>query len=294
VAKRMRTRFLFAAIAALVVGGQFVAASAQDMQAIISSLHPQKGRISIASGAAELNLGPNLVFLNPADAAVVSTKLMGNPPDNAEGIEGAIVPTDGAMWVAMVEYHADGHVAHSDAASINNDELLKQIVARIVSEAAIRRSRGEEGAQIVGWAREPFYDRANKKLYWAKEIKFDSDTARTVNYNMRVLGRAGYISIDVSDDISATPALNIAMPKLLSMVNFTPGNRYGDYVEGTDKAAGFGISNLVTEIMPDAAEDAGSGLSDLWPFLALGAIGIAITAGGFFAKRYLKQKGWIT
>jgi len=231
--------FAFAGIA-------HAADAGNDAEAIVRSLHPLTGKVSIAKGIAEANLGENFRYLDQKDAATYLTKVLGNPPSAVEGIDGMIIPTtQGENWFAVVSYSADGHVSDSDAATINYDDLLKQIQAGAVESSKQRRALGFKGLEIVGWAQKPYYDPATKKLYWAKSIRFDNEQGLTLNYDVRILGREGFVNINIVDDVQELAKINAQMPAILGMVEFTKTNTYTEYVQSTDRTAAYGIAGLI-------------------------------------------------
>ena len=233
-------------IAFAFAGVAYAADAGNDAEAIVRSLHPLTGKVSIAKGIAEANLGENFRYLDQKDAATYLTKVLGNPPSAVEGIDGMIIPTtQGENWFAVVSYSADGHVSDSDAATINYDDLLKQIQAGAVESSKQRRALGFKGLEIVGWAQKPYYDPATKKLYWAKSIRFDNEQGLTLNYDVRILGREGFVNINIVDDVQELAKINAQMPAILGMVEFTKTNTYTEYVQSTDRTAAYGIAGLI-------------------------------------------------
>src|SRR4029078_9460158 len=65
------------------------------------------------------------------------------------------------------------------------------------------------------------------------------------NYNLRVLGRGGVLTLNAVSGISQLPQIEAATPKILEMVDFNEGHRYTDYKPGTDKLATYGLAALV-------------------------------------------------
>jgi len=272
---------------AFAFAGIAYAADAGDAEAIVRSLHPLTGKVSIAKGIAEANLGENFRYLDQKDAATYLTKVLGNPPSAAEGIDGMIIPTtQGENWFAVVSYSADGHVSDSDAATINYDDLLKQIQADAVEGSKQRRAAGFKGLEIVGWAQKPFYDPATKKLYWAKSIRFDDEQGLTLNYDVRILGREGFVNINIVDDVQELAKINAQMPAILGMVEFTKNNTYAEYVQSTDRTAAYGIAGLI----------AGGVLAKVGFFKGLmvllaaswKVIGVFLVAAGAAVSRFVK------
>jgi len=215
-------------------------------QKLLAGLHYQKGAISLNNGRARIALTPEFRFLDSKDAETVLVKLWNNPPPR-EPVLGMLVParksalSDDA-WAVIITYTADGYVKDDEAASINYDDLLKQM-----KEANPERVKnGYKSIDLVGWAAAPRYDQQTHKMYWAKEIKFGDVTENTLNYNIRMLGRRGVLVLNAVADMKQLPAIQTSTPALLSMVDFCEGHRYADFDSKTDAAATYGLAALVT------------------------------------------------
>ena len=66
-----------------------------------------------------------------------------------------------------------------------------------------------------------------------------------VNYNTYVLGREGYVSLNLITSSSTVEADKPAAHELLAAVDFNDGKRYGDFNSSTDKVAAYGLAALV-------------------------------------------------
>jgi len=66
-----------------------------------------------------------------------------------------------------------------------------------------------------------------------------------VNYNTYVLGREGYVSLNLITNASTVEADKPAAHELLGAVNFNDGKRYGDFNSSTDKVAAYGLAALI-------------------------------------------------
>ena len=270
-----------------------IGASAQEddgKRALISAMQPKTGIIKIANDIVELNIGPHFKYLDNADATTMLTKIIGNPPAAVKGNLGMILPAaDGETWFAVLSYSADGHVPDSDATSINYDDLLKQMKEEASRTAKERRDEGFSGAEFLGWAQKPYYDSISKKLYWAKSIQFDNQPNPTLNYNVRILGRAGYLNINIVDSMDQLPKINTEMPEILSMANFTPTNKYSDYVASTDHTAAYGIAGLVAGgILAKAGFFKGLLVlaAAFWKVIAVTVVAFFAAIGNFFRKLF--------
>jgi len=138
---------------------------------------------------------------------------------------------------------------------------------------------------VTRWVERPAYDAQTHRLVWSAEArqKGGQDTDPTVNYNTYVLGREGYVSLNLITNASTVEADKPSAHELLAAVNFNEGKRYTDFNGSTDKVAAYGLAALVGGI---AAKKLGL-LAGLGLFLAkfakLIVVGVA-AAGGAVAK----------
>ncbi len=216
--------------------------------ALIDSLHFQQGDVSLGGGMAELKVPATFRYLNASDTAKVLEKLWGNPPGDKS--LGMLVPSEVDLtsrdsWAVVISYVEDGYVKDGDAAKINYNDLLKDMQKGTLEASKERVKEGYPAIELVGWAAPPRYDAGAKKLYWAKKLKFGDSDAQTLNYDIRVLGRRGVLSLNCVASMDQLPEIERQTPQILSMVNFSQGHRYADFAPSTDKVAAYGIGALV-------------------------------------------------
>lgn len=220
----------------------------QKVREFVGSLHFEDGNVALGDAKAHADLGPQFRYLGHDDARRVLEQLWGNPPDDA--IVGLIVPRSPALdedgsWAVVVTQSHDGHVTDEDAAEIDYDELLADMKKGTEEENAERRKAGFEAVNIVGWAVPPRYDAATRKMIWAKELDFEGTKSHTLNYDMRVLGRDGYLSLNAVAGMDSLPQVKAGMDALVPRVTFDEGARYADFDKSTDKVAAYGLAALV-------------------------------------------------
>lgn len=211
--------------------------------------HPQSGLVALPGGIAQVNVPESWLYLPPADAEQLLT-LWGNPPGSGSDTLGMLVqansgPSDPDGWAVIITYDNSGHVTDEDAGEIDYAELLAQMQQESKEGNEFRRQEGYPTVELVGWAEEPRYDAAEKKFYWAKELKFEGNEANTLNYNVRVLGREGVLELNAVAGIEQLPAIRAGIPEVIAMASFVEGQRYADFNESTDKLAGYGLAALV-------------------------------------------------
>ncbi|MEP6907135.1 MAG: DUF2167 domain-containing protein [Pseudoxanthomonas sp.] len=215
---------------------------------LIAALHFKDGDIAVPQADAHFRLTPAFRYLEQADARRVLEDLWGNPPD--QSVLGMIVPAkpsllDEKSWAVVVTYADEGYVSDEDAAKIDYQEMLQDLQKGTREDNAARKEAGYGTVDLVGWAVDPRYDAANKKMYWAKELKFDQSQQNTLNYDIRVLGRRGYLSLNAISGMSELGLVQTGMQQLLPMAEFDTGARYADYNESTDKVAAYGVAALI-------------------------------------------------
>ena len=220
-----------------------------DIDQINAGFGFDTGRIEIADGIAYLELTDNFKYLNAEDSRMVLEDLWGNPPD--EGVLGMIFPQDiypldeNFTYAIEISFSEEGHVKDHDAEEINYDKLLETMQDEASMDNDSRRELGYPAVELVGWASPPYYDEEAKKLHWAKELAFEGEEVNTLNYNIRVLGRKGYLNLNIIAGIGDLEAVKEDIDEILSSVHFEEGNRYSDFNPSLDKIAAYGIGGLI-------------------------------------------------
>jgi uncharacterized membrane-anchored protein len=223
-------------------------AEEMTIEAFLSSLAFQEGTIVLGQDLVTLNLPDSFRYLSPEDAEKVLVDGWGNPP----GYEtlGMIVPVDVDLfsdesWALIISYEEDGYVSDKEAAEINYEALLKEMMESSRANNDARIKEGYAPVELLGWAATPFYDKESHKLHWAKELNFGESEINTLNYNIRILGRKGVLLLNIVADMPQFEAIDAQIPLLLSMTEFNPGNRYADFNPELDKVAAYGIGALI-------------------------------------------------
>jgi len=220
----------------------------QAARAIVAGFQWRDGQVAVDEAKGRFNLNDNFRYLGATDARKVLEQLWGNPPDDS--VLGMIVPKgrgvlDDSGWAVVVTYSDEGYVSDEDAAKIDYAQMLKEMKEADKEDNAARKEAGYDAIELVGWAEPPHYDAASKKLYWAKELQGEGSQHRTVNYDIRVLGRRGYLSLNAVARMDELAEVKTGMQQLLPMVEFDTGSRYADYDKSTDKVAAYGIAALI-------------------------------------------------
>ncbi|HUS02628.1 MAG TPA: DUF2167 domain-containing protein [Chitinophagaceae bacterium] len=263
---------------------------------VSASLHWQSNTsVSIGNGFAKLNIPHGFKYLNPEQSKYILHDLWGNPP--RPDVLGMIFPADkgpfdDGAYAFTISFDEDGYVKDKDADKIDYDEMLTEMQKSESETNAERLKNGYPSIHMIGWAAKPFYDKQNKVLHWAKEFRFGSDTINTLNYEVRVLGRKGVLSLNAIATMNELELVKANIDKVLKIAEFTEGNRYKDFNSGTDKIAEYGIEALVGgTILAKTGFFAlvGKFLLAAWKFILLGILAIWGTIKKFFTGRSKKD-----
>jgi uncharacterized membrane-anchored protein len=224
-------------------------AAAQKAMKAIGELEYQKGEISLIGGKAKIRLTDDFRYLDPANARKVLVDIWHNPPGSGSNTLGMIVPKDVKFfspdsWVATLKWTEEGYVKDEEFDSMDFNEILAKLKEASKEESKERVRQGYGKIELADWAQAPHYDKKTHKLYWAKAFNVDGPEQQ-LNYDIRFLGRAGVIEVSIMSGMSQMKEIEAKAPTILSMVDFTEGNRYTDYTSG-DKVATYGIAGLIT------------------------------------------------
>lgn len=259
-------------------------------QQFVDSLDYRHGTITVAPAKAHFNLDDEFRYLDQAQARQVLEDLWGNPPD--ESVLGMIVPrspalTDDDSWAVVVTYSDDGYVSDEDASKIDYTELLETMQEEIRDSNPERVKAGSGSIDLVGWAVPPRYDAGSKKLYWARELAFNDQANHTLNYDIRVLGRHGYLSLNAISGMNNLDAVRSGMDRLLPMTEFDRNATYADHNPRTDKIAAYGVASLIGGGLAAKAglfAKLGLLLAKFWKLLLIGLVVLGGSVGKLFGR----------
>ncbi|MBS1915212.1 MAG: DUF2167 domain-containing protein [Bacteroidetes bacterium] len=261
------------------------------VDSVNKALKWQTDAVTLQGGAITLNISKKFKFLNAEQSHFVLHDIWGNPP--RPDVIGMIFPAGGgpftdSSFAFIVTYEEMGFVKDDDAEKIDYTEMMENIKKAEPEENKKRAEQGYPPIHAIGWAEKPYYDKTNKVLHWAKELKFGDEAQNTLNYEVRVLGRKGVLSLTAISTMSELPLVNANIDEVLKMPEFTAGNAYKDFNPGTDKVAEYTIGALVaggilakTGVLALIAKF----FIAAWKFILLG-----IAAAWGFIKKLFKKK----
>jgi uncharacterized membrane-anchored protein len=185
----------------------------------------------------------------PEKEAAALMRLMGNTTGDA--FVGLILPEDDAKrWFVSVDFEESGYIKDDDARDWDADELLQNLISGTEAGNEERTRMGIPAIKVTRWIERPAYESGKHQLVWSAEARLrdGADPDPTINYNTYVLGREGYISLNLITSASTVEADKPAARQLLPAVTFKEGKRYADFNSSTDKVAAYGLAALVAGV----------------------------------------------
>jgi uncharacterized membrane-anchored protein len=218
------------------------------MDSVNKAMKYQTGTVKLPNGVAQLNVPKGFKYLNADQSQYIIHDLWGNPART--DVIGMLFPEAGgpyadSNYAFIISYDEVGHVEDEEADKINYDEMMKEWHASERQANVERLKQGYPSIHIVGWAQKPYYDKSTKVLHWAKELDFGGEESHTLNYDIRILGRKGILSLNAVAQMSELSLVKRDISKVLNIAEFTDGNKYTDYNSSVDKIAVGGIAALV-------------------------------------------------
>jgi uncharacterized membrane-anchored protein len=246
------------------------------------------GSVELPNKIATLKLDSDYRYLDPNE----TKKLLiawGNPPEAAEDTQGAVVPTavdpfEDSGWAVVLTYLDEGHVDDKDAQKIDYGDLMKDMKKDTADSNEAREKAGYGRVNLIGWASEPRYDSTAHKLYWAKELDFGG-SEHTLNYDVRVLGREGVLSMNAVAGMTQLHDVQQGMQSLLKLSEFNAGHRYEEFNGDTDRMAAYGIGALVAGGVAAKLGLFAKLIGVLVAFKKLVIVGV-VAIGGFLARLF--------
>jgi uncharacterized membrane-anchored protein len=263
-------------------------ASAQPDEPVFSDR--QEGPTTAKLGEqAIITVPEGYVFLGPKGAAKFMELTQNIPSGREAGVIFKRDESDG-NWFAIFEYVDAGHVDDSERANLDPDGLLKTLKSGNDQGNEMRRERGWQELQLVGWFKPPYYDTQTNNLTWATTIEVEKE--RTVNHSVRLLGREGYFNADLVVGQDAAAAATADFAQLLTGFEYVAGQRYAEFRRG-DRVAELGLVALIAGGAGAAAAKSGL-LAKAWKGIVFGVLALFAVLkrfiGGLFGRKQQQEQ----
>lgn len=193
------------------------------------------------------------------------------------GKEYGVIGPESLDWCVLFEFDQIGYVDDSEKDDLSASKMLKQMRSAQKQQNKALEEMGLTPLEIVGWAREPYYNEQTNNLEWALLLE-DPSGQQTVNLRTKILGRRGVMESILICDPSVLDDVIPEYEDLLEGYAFKDGQSYAEYRDG-DQLAKIGLTGLVL----------GGGAVAAWKFgpkLIKILIAGLVVVGGFFAKMF--------
>jgi uncharacterized membrane-anchored protein len=194
---------------------------------------------------AQISLPEGYLYIPAREGAQLMNR-MGN--QTGPTFLGLIMPqSDEEHWFVTLDYEESGYIEDDDARNWDADELLDNLREGTKIGNEHREKAGITPIEVTRWIQAPAYDESSHRLVWSAEVKEIGAAEQDpgVNYNTYVLGREGFLSLNLVTSVSQIESQKPAAHTLLAAVNFNDGKRYADFDPDTDKVAAYGLAALV-------------------------------------------------
>lgn len=195
-------------------------------------------KLELGSGIA-LDLPAQYDFLPMPEAGKLMESMGNLYNENLLGLVAA--HGEESPWFITLRYDEEGYV--KDDESVDGDELLSDMRDSLPDVNEEREEQGFPPLTLEGWDEPPHYDAASHHLVWCLRVS-DKEGASS-NYNTRVLGRKGHVSINLVTEPARVATDKPHAMALLKATQFTQGSRYEDFDASSDKVAEYGLAGLV-------------------------------------------------
>ncbi|MGC4093903.1 MAG: DUF2167 domain-containing protein [Polyangiaceae bacterium] len=204
------------------------------------ALNWQAGPTDVSLGhELKVNLPAGYMYLAPAQAKQVLERNGSFHNDDVLGLLASQKPEE--EWFVVLQYEDSGYV--KDDEKLDGEEILSTLREGLEESNPERVKRGFKALSLDGWSEPPRYERAQHHMVWALIVS-DAD-GKSVNFNTRMLGRRGYLSLNLVTAPESLAAYKGNATTLLAATHFDKGASYEDFNESTDKVAEYGLAGLV-------------------------------------------------
>ncbi|MBP7831855.1 MAG: DUF2167 domain-containing protein [Candidatus Pacebacteria bacterium] len=218
---------------------------------------PAGTSVSLAGGKINTTILPGYTFLSKGQALFLFESALDQEltSERKESIQGIIVSNgvffDPASLFVFVEYDAVGYVSDEDAATIDGEEMAKN-VAEAVEDNNNKKGSDSVLMKNLMWLQKPVYDASTHVFHFANyfdEVYQGEIIGTTVNASTLMLGRGGFITSTVVSTKEQLDAVASVSTDLNKMISFTAGNTYTDYNPETDKKSDLTIAGLAAGVV---------------------------------------------
>lgn len=238
------------------------------------------GTVHFSECHASISVPEGFVFLNKEEAKHLLVDYWNNPEDHVSNLLGVLVPNTAKAYFQVsvayvIQYDNCGYIKDDDANSVDYSEMLKEIQKE---ERKINQNLPEDQRlSTLRWEFPPKYMRGSHVLVWAKHLGQIGGGGDVVNYDMRILGKDGLVSLMAVIDPSDSQDVKDLEQFIINSLQFDNGYAYADFDESRDHVSDWTIGGLVAgSILAKSGFFAKIGvfLLKFWKIIAVAVAGI--------------------
>lgn len=235
---------------------------------------PGKGSIG---DVAEINVPSGYVFADASD----TKRLMEAMQNPTNGTELGLFAPSRFDWFMVFAFRNTGYIRDDEKNNLDADAMLKSIKENNDESNKERTRKGWATINLIGWVQQPRYNETTHNLEWA--VKGESNGSPVVNWNTRILGRKGVMTVNLITDPSTLESILPQYNQILANYSYNQGNRYEEFRQG-DKISEYGLTALVVGGATAAAVKTGAA-KWLWKLIV-----VAVGGAGVFFKNLFSRK----
>jgi uncharacterized membrane-anchored protein len=187
-------------------------------------------------------------------------------------------------WFLVFVWEDVGFVKDDEKDKLDANAILQSLKDGMANGNQQRAAQGLPRLDIIGWEKSPFYDPATNNLTWGTRIRSAMGGGDTINYNSRILGRSGYVSVEMVIEPNLLQKELPHYTEIIKGYSFQSGQKYSEWREG-DKVAAYGLTGLIAGGAVAVAAKSGL-LGKLGKFIIYIVCGGAALIGGLFKKLF--------
>jgi len=200
---------------------------------------PVEGPATVQLGhVAQLEIPAGYYFV---DGETVNKFMRAVGQPTSDGLVGSVSPTN-ADWSVMFDFDSVGYVKDDEKDKLDADKLLEEYREGTEQANKYRAKSGLPSIHVVGWQTPPHYNAESHNLELA--IRGKSEGEEILNYDTRLLGRHGVMSVKLIVAPAEFDATLPAFTNLMGGFSFKSGETYAEYKPG-DKIAKLGLGALI-------------------------------------------------
>jgi uncharacterized membrane-anchored protein len=200
-------------------------------------------------GPAKVNLGKIGEVLIPRNSMFLdgdnSRKFKELNEGISNGQEVGTILGPSFKWRVVFYFSEIGYIKDPQNEKLDAEPILESLRKGTEEANKIKRKKGWDTMQVVGWRQRPNYNSISRNLEWAIIGENDRTKRKVVNFQTRILGRRGVLK---STLVSRPLTLNKYLPiykDILAGFSYKSGWQYAEYRTG-DKIAEYGLVALIT------------------------------------------------